>query len=70
MAGALGRISSIFKAKMNATLDAVENPNEMIGGEPREQGDFVECNVLDIMAFQVFANQSYDRTFSPNHPFR
>jgi phage shock protein A len=30
MAGALGRISSIFKAKMNATLDAAENPNEML----------------------------------------
>lgn len=30
MAGTLGRISSIFKAKMNATLDKVEDPNQMI----------------------------------------
>ena len=30
MAGVLGRISAIFKAKMNATLDAAENPNETL----------------------------------------
>ncbi|HWE63792.1 MAG TPA: PspA/IM30 family protein [Chloroflexota bacterium] len=30
MASVLGRISTIFKAKMNATLDAAENPNETL----------------------------------------
>lgn len=30
MAGVLGRISTIFKAKMNAALDAAENPNETL----------------------------------------
>jgi phage shock protein A len=30
MAGVLSRISAIFKAKMNATLDAAENPNETL----------------------------------------
>jgi phage shock protein A len=30
MAGILGRFSTIFKAKMNATLDAAENPNETL----------------------------------------
>jgi phage shock protein A len=37
MAGTLSRISSIFKAKMNATLDAVENPTEMIDLSYEEQ---------------------------------
>jgi len=30
MAGVLGRISTVFKAKMNAALDAAENPNETL----------------------------------------
>lgn len=30
MAGVLGRISTIFKAKMNTALDAAENPNETL----------------------------------------
>jgi phage shock protein A len=30
MAGVLGRISTIFKSKMNAALDAAENPNETL----------------------------------------
>jgi len=30
MAGVLGRISTIFKAKMNSALDAAENPNETL----------------------------------------
>jgi phage shock protein A len=30
MASILGRISTIFKAKMNSTLDAAENPNETL----------------------------------------
>ncbi len=30
MAGILGRISMLFKAKMNSTLDAAENPNEAL----------------------------------------
>ncbi len=30
MAGVLGRISTIFKAKMNSALDAAENPSETL----------------------------------------
>ena len=30
MASILGRISELFKAKMNARLDAAENPNETL----------------------------------------
>ena len=51
MAGTLGRISSMFKAKMNATLDSVENPNEMIDysyQQQVEQLQKVRRGILDV----------------------
>ncbi len=53
MAGTLGRISSMFKAKMNATLDSVENPNEMIDysyQQQVEQLQKVRRGILDVAA--------------------
>ncbi len=53
MAGTLGRISSIFKAKMNSTLDAVENPNEMIDysyEQLLEQQRKVRAGIVDVAA--------------------
>ncbi|HVC83416.1 MAG TPA: PspA/IM30 family protein [Chloroflexota bacterium] len=53
MAGTLGRISSIFKAKMNATLDAAENPNEMIDysyDQMLEQQRKVRAGIVDVAA--------------------
>src|SRR5438309_9637686 len=53
MAGTLGRISTIFKARMNATLDAVENPNEMIDlsyEQQVEQLQKVRRGIVDVAA--------------------
>ena len=53
MAGALGRISTIFKARMNATLDAVENPTEMIDlsyAQQVEQLQKVRRGIVDVAA--------------------
>src|SRR5579859_3706089 len=53
MAGTFCRISTIFKAKMNATLDAVENPNEMIDysyEQQVEQLQKVRRGIVDVAA--------------------
>lgn len=53
MAGTLGRISTIFKAKMNATLDAAENPNEMLDlsyEQQVEQLQKVRRGIVDVAA--------------------
>jgi phage shock protein A len=53
VAGTLGRISSIFKAKMNSTLDSVENPNQMIDysyQQQLEQLRKVRSGIVDVAA--------------------
>lgn len=53
MAGTLNRISSIFKARMNATLDAVENPAEMVDYSYEQQVEQlrkVRQGIVDVAA--------------------
>src|SRR5438270_13511463 len=53
MAGTLGRFSAIVKAKMNATLDSVENPNEMLDlsyEQQVEQLQKVRRGIVDVAA--------------------
>jgi phage shock protein A len=53
MAGALGRLSSIVKAKMNATMDAVENPTEMVDYSYEQQVEQlrkVRAGIVDVAA--------------------
>jgi len=53
MAGILGRISTIFKAKITASLDAAENPNETLDlsyEQQVEQLQKVRRGVADVEA--------------------